>query len=205
MSPVPAPSTDAIDIDVCTDVLVKGCHIEVNDDGVVLKGGKGPWADTAPENGSNERIIVEDCNFGFSHACFTCGSESIHDRNMIIRRCTIDGTMNFLRFKMRPDTPQHYEYLLAEDIKGRTGYFLDIYPWTQFYDLGGRTDLPVSKVDHVRFNRCDIECKVLKHVKEEPSQYELSEFEWTDVTEKNIEDILTSEEEILKKASTIKN
>ena len=44
--PVPAPSTDAIDIDVCTDVLVKGCYMEVNDDSVVLKGGKGPWADT---------------------------------------------------------------------------------------------------------------------------------------------------------------
>ena len=59
-SPVKAPSTDAIDIDVCTDFLVKNCYLEVNDDSVVLKGGKGPWADEAPENGSNERIIVED-------------------------------------------------------------------------------------------------------------------------------------------------
>ena len=58
--PVKAPSTDAIDIDVCTDVLVKNCYLEVNDDSVVLKGGKGPWADTVPENGSNERIIVEE-------------------------------------------------------------------------------------------------------------------------------------------------
>ena len=64
-APVKAPSTDAIDIDVCTDVLVKNCFMEVNDDAVVLKGGKGPWADTAPENGMNERIIVEDCEYGF--------------------------------------------------------------------------------------------------------------------------------------------
>ena len=42
--PIKAPSTDAVDIDVCTDVLVKNCYLEVNDDSVVLKGGKGPWA-----------------------------------------------------------------------------------------------------------------------------------------------------------------
>ena len=44
--PVKAPSTDAIDIDACTNVLVHGCDISVNDDAVVLKGGKGPYADT---------------------------------------------------------------------------------------------------------------------------------------------------------------
>ena len=67
------PSTDAIDIDVCSDILVKNCYLEVNDDSVVLKGGKGPWADTAPENGVNERILVEDCVYGFCHGCLTCG------------------------------------------------------------------------------------------------------------------------------------
>ena len=42
--PIKAPSTDAVDIDVYTDVLVKNCYLEVNDDSVVLTGGKGPWA-----------------------------------------------------------------------------------------------------------------------------------------------------------------
>lgn len=50
----------------------------VNDDSVVMKGGKGPWADTMPENGSVERVIVEDCHYGFCHGCLTCGSEAIH-------------------------------------------------------------------------------------------------------------------------------
>ena len=40
-APVKAPSTDAIDIDACTDILIKGCTINVNDDAVALKGGKG--------------------------------------------------------------------------------------------------------------------------------------------------------------------
>ncbi len=43
-----APSTDAIDLDVCTNVLIKGCYLSVNDDAIALKGGKGPWADKEP-------------------------------------------------------------------------------------------------------------------------------------------------------------
>ena len=41
-SPVKAPSTDAIDIDACKNVLVKGCYMSVNDDAIALKGGKDP-------------------------------------------------------------------------------------------------------------------------------------------------------------------
>ena len=48
-----APSSDAIDIDVCHDVLVDGCEMSVNDDAIAIKGGKGTWADQAPENGPN--------------------------------------------------------------------------------------------------------------------------------------------------------
>ncbi|MBR0365249.1 MAG: exopolygalacturonase, partial [Clostridia bacterium] len=39
-----APSTDAVDIDACRDVLIKDSYMAVNDDAVVMKGGKGPWA-----------------------------------------------------------------------------------------------------------------------------------------------------------------
>ena len=61
-SPVKAPSSDAIDIDVCKNVLVKGCYMSVNDDAIALKGGKGPWADQDKvNNGSNLNIIIEDC------------------------------------------------------------------------------------------------------------------------------------------------
>ena len=75
--PVKAPSTDAIDIDVCQDVLIRDCTMSVNDDAVVIKGGKGPWADTLPENGGSERILVEDCLFDRSHGCLTVGSEAV--------------------------------------------------------------------------------------------------------------------------------
>lgn len=174
--PVKAPSTDAIDIDVCTDVLVKDCYMSVNDDSVVLKGGKGPWADTAPENGSNERILVEDCVYGFCHGVLTCGSESVHDRNILVRRCEVQGVSNLLVLKMRPDTPQHYEYITVEQLTGKATRFLNINPWLQFYDLGDRKEIPLSYADHVTFRDCEMECAVYLHVTPKEDQYRLSDF-----------------------------
>ena len=98
-APVKAPSTDAIDIDVCNNVLVKNCYLSVNDDAIALKGGKGPWADKDSNNGSNTNIIIEDCTYGFCHSALTCGSESIHNRNIILRRCTINQASRLLWLK----------------------------------------------------------------------------------------------------------
>ncbi|MCM1385778.1 MAG: glycosyl hydrolase family 28 protein [Bacillus sp. (in: Bacteria)] len=174
--PVKAPSTDAIDIDACMDVLVKNCYMEVNDDAVVLKGGKGPWADEAAENGANGRIIIEDCRYGFCHGCLTLGSESIHNRNIIMRRIKVSNAMNLLWLKLRPDTPQHYEYILVEDIEGSVTNFLNINPWTQFFDLKGRTDMPVSRAEHVAMRNCNCKCQTQYCVTPKDDQYLLSDF-----------------------------
>lgn len=175
-APVKAPSTDAIDIDVCTDVLVKNCYLEVNDDSVVLKGGKGPWADSAPENGSNERILVEDCVYGFCHGCLTCGSESVHNRNILVRRIRVLDGENLLWLKMRPDTPQHYEYITMEQIEGRVTNFINVNPWTQFYDLKGREEIPLSYADHITMRDCVCECETYFNVATQEEQYRLSDF-----------------------------
>lgn len=175
-APVKAPSTDAIDIDVCTDFLVKNCYMEVNDDAVVLKGGKGPWADTAPENGSNERIIIEDCVYGFCHGCLTCGSESVHNRNVILRRIKVSSGHNMLWLKMRPDTPQRYEYILVDGVEGKITNFINVNPWKQFFDLKGRTDMPVSVAEHVTLQNCTCECNIYFNVTPNEEQYLLSDF-----------------------------
>lgn len=175
-APVKAPSTDAIDIDVCSDVLIKSCYMEVNDDSVVLKGGKGPWADRLPENGINERILIEDCTYGFCHGCLTCGSESIHNRNIILRRGKILDGKNLLWLKMRPDTPQHYEYITVEDMEGRVENFININPWTQFYDLKDRPDTPLSVAEHVVMRNCSCVCDTYFDVMPDESQYCLSDF-----------------------------
>ncbi len=174
--PVKAPSTDAIDIDVCRDVLVKNCYLEVNDDSVVLKGGKGPWADTLPENGMNERIIIEDCEYGFCHGCLTCGSESIHNRNIIMRRIKVKDAMNLLWLKMRPDTPQHYEYISVEDVEGNIEHFIEIHPWTQFYDLKDRKDIPLSYANNITMRNCNCTCGMYFSVELDENQYILSDF-----------------------------
>lgn len=175
-APVKAPSTDAIDIDVCTDILIKSCYMEVNDDSVVLKGGKGPWADRMPENGSNERILIEDCIYGFCHGCLTCGSESVHNRNIILRRGRILDGMNLLWLKMRPDTPQHYEYITVENMEGRVRNFININPWTQFFDVKNRQDKPLSVADHVVMRNCNCDCDTFFNVTPDEEQYQLRDF-----------------------------
>ena len=176
-APVKAPSTDAIDIDVCNNVLVKNCYLSVNDDAIALKGGKGPWADKDSNNGSNTNIIIENCTYGFCHSALTCGSESIHNRNIILRRCTINQASRLLWLKMRADTPQNYEYILVEDIKGNAKSFLYIKPWTQFFDLKDRKDIPMSYSDHVTMRNIDFECDVFFNVSAS-EQYKLTNFKF---------------------------
>ncbi|RRB04933.1 rhamnogalacturonidase [Larkinella rosea] len=156
--PVKAPSTDAIDIDACTNVLIKGCYLSVNDDAIALKGGKGPWADRVPSNGANTNILIEDCEFGFCHSALTCGSEAIHNRNIVMRNCHVSEASRVLWLKMRPDTPQLYEYITVENIKGQAHSLLYAKPWTQFYDLQGRRDQPLSFANHVVLKNIELEC-----------------------------------------------
>ena len=177
--PVKAPSTDAIDIDVCKNVLVKHCYMSVNDDAIALKGGKGPWADDPTKsegNGGNENIIIEDCEYGFCHGCLTCGSESIYDHNIVLRRIKVTEANNLLWLKMRPDTPQRYEYITVEDIVGNGKNFILIKPWTQFYDLKGRKDTPMSYSDHIVMRNIDFDCDVFFNVEPRDDQYKLSNF-----------------------------
>ena len=170
-----APSSDAIDIDVCTDVLVDGCFMHVNDDAVVLKGGKGTWADKDSTNGNCERILIQNCHYGRVHGCLTFGSESLHDRNVILRNCQTDNADRVLWLKMRPDTPQHYEYVLVENITGHCGRFLFIHPWTQFFKPGDRKDMPLSRCNNVTLRNNNVDTKTMLDVKTS-DKYELIDF-----------------------------
>ena len=170
-----APSSDAIDIDACTDVVVRGCYMHVNDDAVVLKGGKGTWADMDATNGDNQRILIEECTYGRVHGCLTLGSESLHNRNIILRRCKTTNADRVLWLKMRPDTPQHYEYITVENITGHCGRFLFVHPWTQFYKPEKRDDMPLSQCNHIVMRNIQVETPVMLDV--EPSdKYKLTDF-----------------------------
>jgi polygalacturonase len=136
----------------------------VNDDAIALKGGKGPWADEDPNNGANTNILIEDCNFGFCHSCLTCGSESIHNKNVLMRNCKVDRAKRLFWLKMRPDTPQKYEYMTVENIKGNAQNMIYIKPWTQFFDLKGREEVPLSYAQNITFNNIDLNCDVFFNV-----------------------------------------
>lgn len=159
-----APSSDAIDIDVCHDVMVNGCFMHVNDDAVVIKGGKGIWADKDSTNGDTERVLIQNCRYGRVHGCLTLGSESLHDRNIILRNCHAESANRVLWLKMRPDTPQHYEYVSVENITGECGSFLYIYPWTQFFKPGDR-QLPPSRCNNITMRNITVKSKTKWNVK----------------------------------------
>ena len=181
---IKGPSTDAIDIDACHDVVVRGCYMNVNDDAVVLKGGKGTFADKAPENGPCYNILVEDCHYGTVHGCMTLGSESLHDWNVIMRRCHADDTNNVLWLKMRPDTPQHYEYVRVEDFTGRCRNCLLVRPWTQFYEKQEREDMPLSQCNDVTFKNIRMDCGVFFNVTGS-DKYALKDFTFSDIDVKD--------------------
>lgn len=147
--PVKGPSTDAIDIDVCHDVLVNNCYMNVNDDAIAIKGGKGTWADKDSTNGPVYNILIQNCIYGKVHGCLTLGSESIEDRNIILRNIHAGDVSRVLWLKMRPDTPQHYEYVTVENITGNARSFLVVRPWTQFFKPEERKDMPKSQCNNI--------------------------------------------------------
>ena len=188
-SPVKAPSTDAVDIDVCKNFLIKNCYMSVNDDAVALKGGKGPSADKDKNNGGNANIIIEDCTYGFCHGALTLGSESIHNRNVILRRIKIQHAQRLLWLKMRPDTPQNYEYILVEDIQGSDiGNFIFIRPWTQYFDPKGEKDFGTSYGSNITMRNIKVDCENFFNVgvadansQVKGFEYKLSDFTFEDL------------------------
>lgn len=173
--PVKAPSSDAIDLDVCNHVWIKNCYLSVNDDAIALKGGKGPKAPEDPDNGANYNIIIENNKFGFCHSALTCGSESIHSYNIIFRNNVLDHARKMLQLKMRPDTPQEYEKILIENISGTTNSVLFIKPWNQFFDLKGEKGVKKSYAHDITIKNIDLQCDIFFDVVNS-NQYELRDF-----------------------------
>ncbi|MBQ7421524.1 MAG: exopolygalacturonase [Prevotella sp.] len=175
-----APSSDAIDLDVCHDVLIRGCYMHVNDDAVVLKGGKGTFADKDETNGPNTNILIEKCTYGRVHGCLTLGSESLYDRNIVLRDCHATSASRVLWLKMRPDTPQHYEYVAVDGVTGNCGSFLVVRPWTQFYKPQEREDMPLSQCNNITMRRIRMHCKNFFDVGRS-EKYALKDFTFEDI------------------------
>ncbi len=183
---VRGPSTDAIDLDVCRGVLVSNVVMNVNDDSVVIKGGKGPWADDYakhPENGPSSDVLITDCTFkSVCHSCLTLGSECPAATNIVMRNCRLEGAGNLLFLKLRTDTPQRFADVRVENVIGSCKRILLVKPWGQFADLKDRTTPLMSEVDGVTLRDCTLDAKTYKAVTARPKQYRLKNLRFENMT-----------------------
>ena len=86
-----------------------------------------------------------------------------------------------LWLKMRPDTEQNYEYITVEGIWGNVHSMLYVKPWTQFFDLKGRKDVPYSRSSNVTLRNIKLNCKVVFDVQSALDQYSLKDFTFKDL------------------------
>lgn len=167
--PVRAPSSDAIDLDGCHRVTIRGCYLNCDDDGVCLKGGKGVYSNRSYENDSVTDILVENCTFGPNlHGVLTLGSECVHANGVILRNCRLETNCAVLRMKMRPDTWQIYENIHVDGISGKFGTLVEVLPWKQFFTLEGSDERPVGIVRNISINNVTGDCKTLGAVAANP-------------------------------------
>jgi hypothetical protein len=97
-----------------------------------------------------------------------------------MRRCQVTNASRVLWLKMRPDTPQHYEYVRVEDFKGSCGSFLVVRPWTQFFKPEDREDMPLSQCNNISFRNIDMQCKNFFDVGKS-DKYRLTDFSFENI------------------------
>ena len=177
-----APSSDGIDLDVCNDVLVKGCFINVCDDGVCLKGGKGTFVDKDSTAGPVNRVIVDSCRFGkLTNAGVTFGSEAFDCNNIIMRNCVFENSDHVVLFKMRTDTPQNYRNVLVDNCSGKAKRAIEFSSWSQFHNISERPDMPVSTVENVTISNMNIHAGKFLYVKK-GHKFNIKNITLTDIT-----------------------
>ena len=92
------PSTDGIDIDSSTNILIENCEIDCNDDNICLKAGRD--ADGLRVNRPTENIVIRNCTVHKGGGLITCGSETSGGiRNVLAHDLKAFGTSNVLQLK----------------------------------------------------------------------------------------------------------
>jgi polygalacturonase len=92
------PSTDGIDIDSSTRILVQNCDIDCNDDDFCLKAGRD--ADGLRVNRPTEYVVIRNCIARKGAGLITCGSETSGGiRNVLAYKMIANGTTNCINFK----------------------------------------------------------------------------------------------------------
>jgi polygalacturonase len=109
------PSTDGIDIDSSTRILVQNCDIDCNDDDFCLKAGRD--ADGLRVNRPTEFIVIRNCLARKGAGLITCGSETSGGiRNVLAYNLTANGTTNCINFKSAITRGGTVENIYVHDI-----------------------------------------------------------------------------------------
>lgn len=96
-----AQNGDGIDIMQCKRVVVRGCTVDVGDDGICMKGGAGA---KSLSDGPCKDILIENNTVYHAHGGFVIGSEfSAGMENITVRHNVFSGTETGLRFKSAPE------------------------------------------------------------------------------------------------------
>ena len=74
------PSTDGIDIDSSTNILIENCDVDCNDDNICIKAGRD--ADGLRVNRPTENVVVRNCIARKGAGLLTCGSGICREDNL---------------------------------------------------------------------------------------------------------------------------
>jgi polygalacturonase len=109
------PSTDGIDIDSSSWILVENSTIDCNDDDFCLKAGRD--ADGLRVNRPTEYIVLRNCTALRGAGLVTCGSETSGGiRNVLAYNMTANGTTNCINFKSAITRGGTVENIYVHDI-----------------------------------------------------------------------------------------
>ncbi len=128
------PSTDGIDIDSSSHILVENCDIDCNDDNFCLKAGRD--ADGLRVNRPTEYIVIRNCISRAGGGLFTIGSETSGGiRYVLAHDLKAEGTTVGLRFKSamnRGGTTSHI-YLRNIEMKNVSTVIEATWNWNPAY------------------------------------------------------------------------
>jgi polygalacturonase len=110
------PSTDGVDIDSSTNILVENCDIDCNDDDFCLKAGRD--ADGIRVNRPTEYVVIHNCIARRGAGLITCGSETSGSiRNVLAYNLIANGTSNCINFKSAITRGGTVENIYVHDIE----------------------------------------------------------------------------------------
>ncbi|HTQ39190.1 MAG TPA: glycoside hydrolase family 28 protein [Pirellulales bacterium] len=113
-APATAQNTDAIDPTNCSNVLIRNCEIDVGDDNIVIKSG-------------GHDILIEDCRILHGHGISIGSGTTNGIHNMLVRRCTMEGTDNGIRIKSMRGAGGAVKHIRYEDIQMKDVHYAFVF------------------------------------------------------------------------------